>query len=75
MLRVSHCKYCLIQGFYLKGLFTLQKYQANIVAGLLEIVNTLLLFFLYIVCKLSLVMGHVSKTQVGDGEQSQGLWF
>lgn len=47
-LRVSHCKHCLIQVFYSGALFTLQKYQVNIVSGLLEVVNTLFFPVLYV---------------------------
>ena len=54
-------------GILLEDLFTLRKYQVNIVAGLLEVVSTPFL----IVCELSLVMDHISKTKVGNTEKIQ----
>lgn len=55
-------------GILLEDLCTLQKYQVNIVAGLL------ILPPFFIVCKLSLVMDHVSRTEVGNTEKIQALW-
>lgn len=56
-------------GILLEDLCTLQKYQVNIVAGLLILPPPF-----FIVCKLSLVMDHVSRREVGNTEKIQALW-
>lgn len=58
-------------GSQLEDLLTLQKYQVNIVAGLLEVVNYPPFF---IVCELSLIIDQVSRTEVENTKKIQALW-